>query len=271
VDRADFFSDKRLRQAVTMCLDRQKVVDTVLYGLSSIPTSYLPGEHPLYSSGMTVYPYNPASASQMLESMGWKDTDNDPSTPREASGISGILGGTPLELTYVTTGAAQRQQVAQILSDSLGQCGIKVNVVYLDSTSLFAPGPDGILFGRSFDLAEFAMGTIGVETSCEWFTSPEVPTAANHWVGVNVSGYSNPAFDAACQSALQSLPDDAAYAAAYRDTQSIFAEDVPVVPLYWRLKVTASRPDFCNFRLDPTASSALWDLEAFDFGTACNP
>jgi peptide/nickel transport system substrate-binding protein len=271
VDRADFFSDKRLRQAVTMCLDRQKVVDTVFYGLSSVPTSFLPGEHPLYSPGVTAYAYDPARAGQLLESLGWRDKDINPSTPREAEGISGILGFTPLELTYVTTGAAQRQQVAQILSDSLGQCGIKVNVIYLESTSLFAPGPGGILFGRNFDLAEFAMGTVGVETSCEWFTSPEVPAAANHWVGVNVSGYSNPGFDAACRSALQSLPDEAAYAAAYRDTQSIFAEDLPVVPLYWRLKVAASRPDLCNFGLDPTATSALWNLEAFDFGAACNP
>jgi peptide/nickel transport system substrate-binding protein len=271
VDRPDFFSDKRARQAVAMCLDRQKVVDVVLSGLSSVPTSYLPGEHPLYSPGVTTYAFDPASANQLLESLGWKDADGDPATPRQAWGVTGVLGGTPLELTYVTTGAAQRQQVAQILSESLAQCGIKVNVVYLDAADLFAPGANGVLFGRSFDLAEFAIGTVGVETSCEWFTSAEVPTAANHWMGVNVSGYGSAAFDAACQAARQSLPDEAAYAAAYRDTQSIFADDLPVVPLYWRLKVAASRPGFCNFRPDPTAASALWNIEAFDFGAACNP
>jgi peptide/nickel transport system substrate-binding protein len=271
VDRPDFFSDKRVRQAVAMCLDRQKVVDVVLSGLSSVPTSYLPGEHPLYSPGVTTYAFDPAGANQLLETIGWKDADGDPATPRQAWGVTGVLGGTPLELTYVTTGAAQRQQVAQILSESLAQCGVKVNVLYLDAASLFDPGPAGVLFGRSFDLAEFAIGTVGVETSCEWFTSAEVPTAANHWVGVNVSGYSSAAFDAACQAARQSLPDEAAYAAAYRDTQSIFADDLPVVPLYWRLKVAASRPGFCNFRLDPTAASALWNIEAFDYGAACNP
>jgi peptide/nickel transport system substrate-binding protein len=270
-DRADFFSDKRVRQAVVMCLDRQKVVDTVLYGYTSVPTSYLPAEHPLYSPGVTTYSYDPTQAVQILDSIGWKDTDNDPSTPRVATGISGILGGTPLELTYVTTGAVQRQQVAQILSDSLGQCGIRVTVRYLDAEELFAPGPDGILFGRKFDLTEFAMGTAGVGTSCEWFTSAEVPNEKNSWIGVNVSGYNNSAFDAACQASLFSLPDEPAYAAAYRDTQSIFSEDLPTIPLYWRLKVAVSRPDFCNFKPDPTTASALWNIESFDYGTNCTP
>jgi peptide/nickel transport system substrate-binding protein len=270
-DRADFFSDKRLRQALAMCLDRQKVVDEVLFGLTTIPTSYLPGEHPLYSPGVNTYSYDPVAANQLLENLGWQDTDDDPSTPRQAWGISGILGGTALELTYATTGAAQRQQVAQILSDSLAQCGIKVNVLYLDATTLFASGPEGLLFGRKFDLAEFAMGTTGVETSCEWFTSLEVPAAGNRWVGVNISGYSNATFDAACLAAQQSLSDEAAYAAAYRDTQTIFAEDLPAIPLYWRLRVAAARPDFCNFQVDPTATSALWNIEAFDYGEMCTP
>jgi ABC-type transport system substrate-binding protein len=36
-DRPDFFGDARMRQALAYCLDRQKVVDTVLFGLSQAP------------------------------------------------------------------------------------------------------------------------------------------------------------------------------------------------------------------------------------------
>jgi len=270
-DRPDYFSDKRMRQAVALCLDRQKVVDAVLFGYSSVPTSYLSAEHPLNSPGVSTYSFDPARAAQLLDSMGWKDRDNDPSTARVAEGISGIPGGTPLELTYVTTGAVQRQQVAQILSASLGQCGIQTTVQYLDAEFLFAPGPEGILFGRAFDLAEFAMGTSGVETSCEWFTSAEIPGKTNQWIGVNVSGYSNAAFDAACMVSLFSLPDEPAFAAAYRDAQYIFADDLPTIPLYWRLKVAASRPDFCNFKPDPTTASGLWNIEWFDVAANCAP
>ncbi len=45
-DRPDFFGDERTRQAIAYCLDRQKVVDTVLFGLSSVPDSYLSLDNP---------------------------------------------------------------------------------------------------------------------------------------------------------------------------------------------------------------------------------
>jgi peptide/nickel transport system substrate-binding protein len=270
-DRGDYFGDVRVRQALALCLDRQQVVDSVLSGLSTVPNSYLPPEYPLYNPNVTTYSFNVVAASQLLEQAGWKDVDHDPSTPRQAWGAPGVPSGTPFEVNYVTTNAVQRQQVTTILTASLAQCGIKVNVQYLDANTLYAPGPNGVLFGRSFDLAEFAMGSTGIEPPCDWYTSSEVPNAANNWVGTNVSGYSNPAFDAACLTSQQSLPSDPVHAAAYAQAQSIFANDLPVIPLYWRVKTAATRADLCHFSLDPTAASNLWNIEAFDSGAGCQP
>lgn len=268
-DRPDFLSDKRVRQAIAICLDRQKVVDTVLYGLTSVPNSYIPSSHPLYNPDVKAYPFDVAAASQLLEQVGWRDQDNDPGTPRQAWGVADIPVGTPLVLNYWTTGAAQRRQVSEMLAGSLAQCGIKANLQYYDPAELYAQGPDGPLFGRKFDLAQFAMGSAGVEPPCQWFTSSELPKAANHWVGTNLSGYTNAAYDSACLSARDALAGEAAYAAGYRETQAIFAEDLPIVPLYWRLKVAAARAGMCNFSLDPSATSDLWNLESFDYGDAC--
>lgn len=270
-DRVDFFGDVRVRQALALCLDRQQVVDSVLSGLSTVPNSYLPPKHPLYNPNVTPYSFNVTAADQLLEQVGWKDEDHDPSTPRLASDIPGIPSGTPFEVNYVTTNAVQRQQVSTILTASLAQCGIIVNVQYLDANTLYAPGPDGVLFGRNFDLAEFAMGSTGIEPPCDWYTSSEVPNAANSWVGTNVSGTSNPAFEAACLASQQSLPDDPNHAAAYAQAQSVFANDLPVIPLYWRVKTAATRADLCHFSLDPTAASSLWNIEAFDSGAGCQP
>jgi len=200
--------------------------------------------------------------------------DLDPSTPRQAWGVAGIPSGTPFEVNLATTNAVQRQQVSTILIDSLAQCGIKLNVQYLDANTLYAPGPRGILFGRNFDLVEFAMGSIGIEPPCDWYTSSEVPNAANSWVGTNVSGFSDPGFDVACLASQQTLPDDQAQAtrrAAYAQVQSIFSDELPVIPLYWRVKTAAARADLCYFSLDPTSSSSLWNIEAFDSGAGCQP
>jgi len=269
--RPDYFSDPRVRQAMAMCLDRRKVVDSVLAGLTDIPNSYLPQADPLYDPSVATYSFDVAAANQLLEQAGWRDVDNNPATPRQAWGVAGVPSGTPFEVNYVTTNAVQRQQVSTILATSLAQCGIKVNVQYLDSTVLYAGGPEGVLFGRNFDLAEFAIGSTGIEPPCDWYTSSAIPNSANHWVGENVSGYSNPAFDTACQASEQSLPDDSSHAASSAQAQTIYAEDLPVIPLYWRVKVAAASTGVCHFSLDPTAASDLWNIEAFDSGAGCQP
>ena len=269
-DRPDLFGDKRTRQAIALCLDRQRVVDTVLFGLSQVPDSYLPDDHPLHNNNVQSYEFNPASGNEILEQVGWRDHDNDPATPRHAANVTNVPADTPLVLNYVTSSAAQRRQVAEILTESLAQCSIGLNVTYLNASDFYAQGPLGPLFGRRFDLAEYAMGVNSLEPQCSWFTTPQIPAEENRWVGTNVSGYKNPVFDAACQKGLQSVSTDPEYA-FHQEAQAIFAADLPSIPLYLRLRVAATRPDFCGFTLDPASSSALADIEAFEYGESCSP
>ncbi len=269
-DRPDFFGDKRTRQAIALCLDRQKVVDTVLFGLSQVPDTYLPSDHPLHNANVQTYAFDPAAGNKILEDVGWLDHDNNPSTPRRALGVTNVPAETLLILNYHTTSATQRHQVAEIFTQSLAECGIGLNVIYSNASDFYAPGPAGPLFGRQFDLAEYAMGVNSLEPQCNWFTTAQIPEDDNRWVGTNVSGYSSPVFDAACQKALQTVSTDPDYA-FHQEAQAIFAADVPSIPLYLRLKVAATRPDFCGFKLDPSAASALEDIETFDYGESCRP
>ena len=269
-DRPDFFGDKRMRQALALCLDRQKVVDTVLFGLSQVPDSYLPPDHPLHNGNIQTYEFNPQAGIDILEAVGWDDHDNAPSTPRQSFSVTNVPNGTPMVFNYFTSSATQRHQVADILMQSLGQCGIGVNLAFQNAAEFYAQGPAGPLFGRQFDLAEYAIGVNSLEPQCGWFTTPQIPSAENQWVGTNVSGYSNPAFDAACTTANQSLSTDPQYN-LHQEAQAIFAADLPSIPLYLRLKVAATRPDFCGFTLDPSSPSSLARIEVFDYGTACTP
>ena len=267
-NRPDFFADPRTRQAIALCLDRQQVVDTVLFGQSSVPTSFVSSGHPVYVNNLPAYQFDATAGSQLLEEAGWKYVAGDSTSVRRAVSVSEVAGGTPLILNYITTQSTQRQQVIDILSQSLAQCGIGINVQYESQQEMYAPGPNGTLFGRSFDLAEYALSDTGIEPPCGWFTSNEIPNALNHWVGVNVSGYSNPDFDKACYAAQSSLPSEQAYTDSYHQAQSIFASDLPAIPLFYRLSVAAARSDLCHFNLDPTANP-MSNIEAFDEGPAC--
>ncbi|MCE9645547.1 MAG: hypothetical protein K8S20_06060 [Chloroflexi bacterium] len=267
-DRQDYFADAHTRQGIAYCLDRRAIVENVLFGYSTVPGTYVPVEHPLFDSDIQVVPYDPAVGTSLLEQAGWRDTDGDPSTPLRAVNVRNVTPGTPLQLNYYTTTATQRRQVSDILQHSLAQCGISLHVEYFPQNDLYAPGPGGLLFGRRFDLVEYALGVNGVEPPCGWFTGNEIPSETNAWIGTNVTGYRNPDFDAACRAARLALPDEQAYVDAYRNTQVLFANDLPAIPLFYRLRIAVARMEVCNFDLDATANP-LWNIEAIDKGEAC--
>ena len=267
-DRQDIFADTYTRQAIAYCIDRQTIVSNVLHGLTDIPTTYLPSNHPAFDTNISVIPFDPEIGISLLEQAGWQDSDDDPSTPRRAINTRNVAYNTQLILDYKTTSTTQRRQIAAILESSLAECGIGLNVEFLSPNDLYAPGPGGPLFGRQFDLAEYALGTEGIEPPCTWFESDGIPTEENSWSGANITGFHDDDYDAACRSARASMKDDNAYLTEYRQTQIIMSEKLPAIPLFSRLRIAASRPDLCGFALDPT-SEILWDVESIAVGETC--
>jgi peptide/nickel transport system substrate-binding protein len=268
-DRLNFFADVRTRQAIAYCLNRQRVVDDVLLGLSYVPNTFIHSDYLAHSPDAAAYPFDPNQGIALLEEAGWRDDDQNPATPRTSSGVQGLPDGIPLRLTYQTTETLQRRQVADILSASLGECGIAVDVNYRPVNELYAPGPDGPLFGRQFDLAVYAVGAFGAQPSCLFYTEAEIPSISNQWLGMNVMGYRNADFDTLCQKARRSLPDQPAYSENYAGLQTIFVNDLPSIPLYARLKVAITRPDMCNFALNSNTVLDFWNLEEWDFADNC--
>ena len=274
-DRPDFFSDVRTRRAFAYCMDRQKVVDSVMFEQSSVIDTYLPPEHPLYNPNVMSYKYDPGTGKTLLAQVGWTDMDGD--GIREAHGVQGVPDGTRLEVSYGTSTATQRQEATKVLAHSMSECGIKVNLNYYPSTEWFADS--GLLFGRRFDLGQFAWLT-SVEPPCDLYLSSNVSAPSGTWipimdssvgplpsfggVGQNEIGYYNPNFDYACNAARGSLQGEPGYAANHLEAQRIFAQDLPAIPLYLRLKLAVTRPDVTGLIVDPTENSEFWNIE--DFG-----
>jgi peptide/nickel transport system substrate-binding protein len=279
-DRPDFFGEVRMRQAMILCMDRQKVVDEVLFGRALVLDTYLPPEHPLYNPEIEHYSFNPIEGSNLLAEMGWSDDDHDPTTPRIAQGVPNILEGTPLSFTYTTTPSTQRQQAAQTLAASLAYCGIEVNLEFIPVSAFFGEPPEGAIFSRHFDVAEFAWAT-GVQPPCQLYTTEEIPgdpqllnaegkpRFPRGWEGQNEIGYNNPEYDQVCHSAKATLPGQPGYVANHHKAQEILAADLPFIPLYQPIKAAAARADMCGYKMDPTARSDTWNIEAFDYGEGC--
>ncbi|MFN2298853.1 MAG: ABC transporter substrate-binding protein [Anaerolineales bacterium] len=257
-----FYQDVRLRQAVADCLDRQKVVDNALAGLSVVPDTYVPPQHPLFNPDTASYDFNPERGMTLLDQIGWVDADGDPATPRTASGVTGVANGTQLIIQSVMTFTELRQKTVNILGGSLLECGIGYVANY-SNNSMFVPNVDGLLFGRLFETAQYGW-IAGVEPSCELYTTAEIPDIDNGYTGTNPSGFSNAEFDQACDLAHRSLPGSPAYIQNQALAQRIFAEYLPSIPLFLTLKVTVMDPRLTGLIMDPTAVSGLWNVEAFD-------
>nr|HID14748.1 peptide ABC transporter substrate-binding protein [Anaerolineae bacterium] len=264
VRRPDFFEDVRVRQAVAMCVDRERIAREALpYGEAAVAHSYVAPEHPLYAGGQLYrWDYDPSDGQSLLEEVGWRDEDGD--GIREAHGVAGIANGIPFSVTLLTTDDhPARERTARILIENLAACGIGLAVQYLPAEEFFADGPDGPVFGRRFDLALFSWLN-GPDAPCGLYLSTEVPGPENWWAASNNPGYASADYDAACQAALDALPGTEAYVRFHLEAQRIFSYDLPVLPLYFVPKLVATRPEVSGVILDPSEYLELWNIEAFD-------
>jgi len=262
--RPDFFGDERMRQAMAACMDRQQVVDDLFYGESLVPAVYIPPQHPLYDPTVQVHEYDPERGQQLLEEMGWRDIDGDGIRECDTCATPGAeRGATKLQFRWSSSISALRVAYVEMLRADLRACGFDIVVESLPSSEWFAPGPDGPLGGRRYDVGSFAWLS-AVEPPCSLYMTSQIPSAANGWAGQNYVGFSDAEFDAACSQALQALPGTDEYVRYHQEAQRIFAAKLPSLPLYLRLKIAAARPQVRNLALDPTASSEMWDAEHLD-------
>ncbi len=166
--------------------------------------------------------------------------------------------------------------MTQIFQENMAACGIDVELYYLPAAEWFADGPDGVLFGRRYDLGLFAWLT-GVQPACDLYMGSRVPgpigevfdaTGVEYsgWGGdnQNQTGWANADYDAACQMALGSLPGTDTYSEGHITAQQIFSQEVPVLPIFLSLKVGATRPEVLNFNIDPTQNSELYNIYEYD-------
>lgn len=269
-DGPDLLGDVRVRQAIAHCSDRQALVEALAWGQGAAPASYTPQQHPLASNDLAQYAYDPAAGQALLDEAGWVlGADGI----RVAQGLTTALNGTPLSITLHMDDSARSQTIAEILANSLDDCGIALEVVSGPAADIFAPGPDGAVFGRDFQLAQFSW-PLGNQPACYLYLGQAIPgpnpdSYPYSWGGWNLTGWNNAEFDAACILATHSLLGENLYAAQHALAQQLFTENLPALPLYLPQTLAAVRADFCGFALS-AGGSALQAIEDFGYAEWCD-
>jgi peptide/nickel transport system substrate-binding protein len=251
---SNLFQDVHLRQAVAYCLDRQTLISQLVNGLSEVPASYVPSAHPDFGGqDLMAYAFDPAQGQNLLAEAGWNVVGAD--------GVR-LKGKLRLSLSLVSAPADdpfRQALLAFIQGQLMSNCGIEVKPNLLSADDLYAQWPDGLLFGRHFDLGTFPWRT-GSEPPCELYLSDAIPGDENPG-GANDTGYSSQAFDTACRVARRAL-DGATRHQGQVAAQVVFMQDLPSLPLFFRPKIAVARPSVSGLQLDSTAGSILWNVES---------
>jgi len=93
--------------------------------------------------------------------------------------------------------------------------------------------------------------------------SGEIPTAANNYVGQNTPGYKNAEVDRLLEGAEGEL-DEGKRAVLLKKVQELWAEDLPSLPLFFRLELNVSRKDLKNY-LPRGIGAPTWNAEAWTY------
>ncbi len=258
----NFLASAEIRQALAGCVDREKLAlrrleaGGVVDGFSLVAIA---DQNPDFQLPV----FDPVGSGQLLKDLGWIDHDGDPDTPRRAESVEGISPGSSLELVLLTADTDIGKASGQLIADGLASCGVGVEVENLPPTDLLAPGPEGPIFGRQFDLAYFAWAA-GNYQPCRLYLSDEVPGLyPDHpkgWGGVNAAGFRSEAYDAACRTVLTSLPDLERSKTALSDAAAIYREELPSLPLFFRRDILLSSPRISG--LADSIFPTLWDIES---------
>ncbi len=224
----EWLKDKRVRQALAHAINRDELSAKLFYGRQPVSHTWLPERHEGYNPTVKKYNYDPARARALLAEAGF------------TMGPDGFLRDSraqKFEMTIMTTaGNAVREQVQLIIKEQFRAVGVDLRI---DNR------PASVLFGsttarRQFPhLVMYAWLMSPTSLGNTFWHSSQVPSAGNNWEGQNYPGWKNAENDKLIDQIMTEI-DGPKRIALLRKQQELWVEELPSIPLYFRLHLTTS-------------------------------
>jgi len=195
-----YFKDVRVRKAVQMAIDKDKMCKELLRGTARPAWSMIPPATIAYDPNYKPYSYNPEKAKQLL-----KD--------------AGVPNGFETVFWTSTSGSGQMIPVAMAewIQRDLAKVGIKVKLETFDWITYLAKMFQGLRPGHGAYQLSWGMTTnFWIDIVARSTRQPDK--------GVNVGWYANPTVDKLLDQAREQ-PDNGKRAALYRQVDKIIMED----------------------------------------------
>lgn len=239
--------DRRVRRALLLGLHREAIGERLFGGRQPVADTNVNPLDRVHYEDTPKYPYDPAAAGALLDAAGW--TPGDDGIRRDAS-------GEPLRVELMTTaGNRTRELVEQVVQSQWRELGVDVRIRNEPPRVFFG---DTVARRKFTGFAMFAWVSSPESSPRGVLHSEEIPRPGNGWSGNNVAGYENPEADR-LTDAIEVELDRERRRVLWAELQTLYAEDLPALPLYFRANAHIRPRWLAGVR--PTGhqfSSTLW-------------
>lgn len=255
-------ADLRVREAIQYGIDKQFIVDELLYGATVVGTSELS----IGWAKCDIPPseYNPDKAMTLLDEAGFTDEDGD--GIRECHGCQYANEGDPLRLKIqTTTGNQLREETEQLLIEMMKNIGIEFYIENVPSSELFGSWSSGAFRKHgNFDILMYTTSDkIDPQSHMKgYFHKDSIPTEANSGKGFNYVRWINDRASEALDKA-GATPDQAERKAQYQIACEEIAHDIPHLYLYDRAEIHLTRANITGFKVNPWGRQT-WNVQEWD-------
>lgn len=213
-------SDRRVRKAVALALNRDAIIRYVFYDAASKASSLLPPDHWVFDRRFTQFQYDPEQARRLLTQAGYT--------------------GKTLHLSYKTSKDPFRVRLATIIQAQLSEVGIALNIESHDWGTFFADIKAG-----KFQL--YSLSWVGIRTPDIYnhvFDSQSLPPK-----GANRGRFGDAEIDRLLSRALSS-PSIANKRLYYSEVQKRVIEQLPYVPLWYEDHIAIFNKKLAGYQIN---------------------
>ena len=214
--------DIRIRKALIYAIDRKAISESLFGGRQPVAHSSVNPLDWVFAEDVPKYAYDPEKTAALLDEAGWSTKNR---------GVRTNAKGQELTFEIMTTaGNRTRELVQQILQSQWKAVGFDIKI---------KNEPARVFFGRT--MTERRYSGLGMYA---WMSSPEnvprttlhsehIPTKANNFAGQNYTSFKNAEIDELLET-IETQLDKSKRKELWRRLQHIYANELPVLPLYFR-------------------------------------
>lgn len=171
-----FFSNAKVRQALSMAIDRKRIIQQNLNGLGIEINGPFSPESSSYNKNIQPWPYDPEKARRLLAEEGWEDHDKDGIIDKE---INGVRVPFRFKLTYFVKQPTTKS-IAEYIATSLKEIGIIATLNGVDSADISSE-----FEGKTFDaiILGWVLGTPPEDLSQTWSSEGAKEKGSSNAIG----------------------------------------------------------------------------------------